>query len=286
MSNNPFFPYATTNAAGSFSVESNGFIAGTAYNSPNARFNHAMGILAASETLPIYGGVPIIENVPQFGSRGSVLQRATSVGQIGGFTVFDQAYSWVSSPQSPCPSAGAGMSVPFYRLGSGARIAVPCDPSISGLVGSPVNAGVGWDFGAGTLVVAVSSSSSISSITLAQGSTAPYTLQVTPATPLSNAVVGETITISGVTGTQAQYINGTWPITANNSGVLSVQIPQLPSGLGGNLDYSGATMVLSVGSLSVRVLDIDIGNSKVPVLDPTTGAVTWNNSGSAAVILL
>ena len=58
-----FNPMITTTASGSFNVSTEGYVQGTSLDSPNARFNLAGGILAASETLPMWGGIGVSETI-------------------------------------------------------------------------------------------------------------------------------------------------------------------------------------------------------------------------------
>ncbi len=64
MANLSLNPMATTNAAGSFGVQSDGFIQGVALDDPANRFNLASGTVAATETKPLWGGLPVAELLP------------------------------------------------------------------------------------------------------------------------------------------------------------------------------------------------------------------------------
>jgi hypothetical protein len=147
-------PYVQTNAAGMFNIESDGFIVGTAMPDPATRFALSGGWLATSETLPMFGGVAIGESVPQERppvtradvALGGIIKRATAYTDLTGFSVFDQNYAAVNSPQSPVPSVDKGGLVNFYRLGSGARVALAIDPTLITLEGGLITAQVSWDF--------------------------------------------------------------------------------------------------------------------------------------------
>jgi hypothetical protein len=157
-----FNPYIQTSAAGMFNIESDGFIVGTAMPDPATRFALSGGWLAAAETLPMYGGVAINESVPTERSTapatptrpdialGGVIARATTLaagaGSVTGFSVFDQNYAAVNTPQSPVPSVGNGGLVNFYRMGSGARVALAIDPALVTLEGGLITQQVSWDF--------------------------------------------------------------------------------------------------------------------------------------------
>lgn|SRR5487761_956899 len=142
-------PVLVTNFAGTFSVESDGYIQGVFMDDPAVRFALAGGILATSETLPMWGGVAIAEAIPtpadQATELGGVITRATTNGTITGFSVFNQASNMILTPQSAVPLAATGMSVHFFRLGSGARIAVQMDPALVDLEGDPITQQVSWD---------------------------------------------------------------------------------------------------------------------------------------------
>jgi hypothetical protein len=157
-----FNPYIQTSAAGMFNIESDGFIVGTAMPDPAARFALSGGWLAQAETLPMFGGVAINESVPLERttapatptrpdiSLGGIIARATTLaagaGSVTGFSVFDQNYAAVNTPQSPVPVVGSGGMVNFYRLGSGARVALAIDPALVTLEGGLITQQVSWDF--------------------------------------------------------------------------------------------------------------------------------------------
>jgi hypothetical protein len=155
-------PYVQTSAAGMFNIESDGFIVGTAMPDPATRFALAGGWLATAETLPMFGGIAINESIPTERSTapvtptrpdislGGVIARATTLaagaGSVTGFSVFDQNYAAVNTPQSPVPVVGSGGLVNFYRLGSGARVALAIDPALVTLEGGLITQQVSWDF--------------------------------------------------------------------------------------------------------------------------------------------
>jgi hypothetical protein len=154
VANIQFNPYIQTTAAGMFTIESDGFIVGTAMPDPSARFALSGGTLAAAETIPMFGGVAISENIPYEPSAtprpvvplGGIIARATTYANLTGFSVFDQNFAAVNTPQSPVPTVGNGGLVNFYRLGSGIRVALQIDPTLITLEGGLINAQVSWDF--------------------------------------------------------------------------------------------------------------------------------------------
>lgn len=154
MTNIQFNPVIQTTAAGMFTIESDGFIAGTAMPDPATRFALSGGWLAETETLPMFGGVAISENIPQERppvnradvALGGIIARATAEANLTGFSVFDQNYAAVNTPQSPVPTTPSGGLVNFYRLGSGARVALAIDPTLISLEGTLITSQVSWDF--------------------------------------------------------------------------------------------------------------------------------------------
>jgi hypothetical protein len=150
-------PYIQTNAAGSFNIQTTGLIVGTAYPDPATRFALAGGWLDAAATQPIWGGCGISENIPQSQPAappplypakelGSKIDLATAEANLTGFAVFDQNYAAINTPQSPVPQTPPGGQVNFYRLGSGARIALEIDSTLVTLEGGLVTQQVSWDF--------------------------------------------------------------------------------------------------------------------------------------------
>ena len=151
-------PMATTNAAGLFSTNSNGFTQGDALADPAVKFALTSGVISALATLPLWGGVPIAETipVPQSGfysgdaqpgtdTLGSTIIQASDSVAPTGISVFNQAFNGITTPSSTAPLYSPGMTTNFYRFGSGARIPLPCDASIVALAGSSVNETVYWD---------------------------------------------------------------------------------------------------------------------------------------------
>ena len=290
-----FNPVLTTVASGSFNVSSSGFIQGTAQNDPAVRNALAGGVLASTETLPMWGGVGITENVPYTSNNsypqnnlGSLIGRAANLtagatGQLTGFSVFDQNQAATTTPQSPVPLSGTSMAVNYYRLGSGARIAVAMDPILASLSGSVITTPVAWDFTNQLLVPYEASAYTISSAVYTTGTGAlALTLSTTPAFSAGDAVV-----LSSLTGTGSYAsLNGTWTVTSVAGYVVTVAAT---AGLtatvtGGSLAEAGGTGSTSI--LPVKVLDFNIGNSMTVSYSATTGFATWNRSGSTAIILI
>ena len=142
-------PMQTTTAAGLFKTNSAGFTQGDAQDDPAVKFWLAGGVLSTSATSPIWGGLPIQELIPSQGSSsvlGSPVVQAANNAAITGFSVFNQAFQGITTPQSPVPLYSPGMSVNYYRLGSGARIPLPIDPTLVSLDGGSISQQVSWDF--------------------------------------------------------------------------------------------------------------------------------------------
>jgi hypothetical protein len=148
----PFVPYAQQSAAGSFAITADGVICGTAYPDPETRFALSGGILDSSETLPMWGGMAIQELIPSNAANapqsvlGGHIKRATTVATTTGFSVYDQNYAAVTSPASPAPQASTWGLINFFRLGSGQRVALECDPALISLYNNPITQQVSWDF--------------------------------------------------------------------------------------------------------------------------------------------
>jgi len=293
-SNVSFSPFQTTTAYGSFSIQSEGFNQGVALDDPAVRFYLAGGPLATTETLPMWGGVAISEFIPPSSanaSLGTTVARATAItggsNPISGFSVFNQAANWITSPQSECPSAGAGMTIPFYRLGSGARIALAIDPSLVSLDGGLTTQQVSWDFNAQALApYETSSPVSVTSVTSSY-SNGVYTFAVVAAAATPVGAVGDFVTLAGVTGTGANYVNGTHIVTSfTDNQHFSFQVTA-PSGSIATGALTGTiTVIVGTGALPVKILKINIGNSKIVTYDSVNNYVHWTNNGSTAICLI
>jgi hypothetical protein len=294
VANVPFNPVLTSNAAGSFNIESTGYIQGTALDQPAIRNTLVGGILAQTETIPMWGGVGIFEDVPYStyssttpsGVLGPIVGRATTLsahttGQLTGFSVFDQAVAMINTPQSPVPLAGSGMTVNYYRLGSGARIPVACDPSLVSLSGGVITQQVSWDF-TNQLLIPYLGTLTISSGTY-NNTTGLVTLTMSASVTFS---AGDAIIVSSLTGTGAYAsLNGTFTaLTASGTSVTY----QAAAALGASTITGGSVTLGSGASVALpcEVLDFNIGNSMTVSYNSTTGFATWNRNGNCAVILI
>lgn len=293
-----FNPYVQTTFTGSFNTTANGLVVGTAYPDPASRVYLSGGILASTETLPIWGGVGISESIPvpgvtdvllsatpaPNGDLGTVITRATTVtagaGGLTGFSVFDQAHSWITTPQSQVPTGGVGGLVNFFRLGSNIRIAVAIDPALVSLEGGSISGPVSWDFTQQRLIpyVAAYAANVITAAAWASTSGGTATLTTTAA---HGVTVGSDFTITGIT---PSAYNGTFTaITGTTGSTLKYLLPAASTPGAGT---AFGTLVAGGGALNVQVLELQISNSMVPVYNSATNTVNWNRSGSAAIIKL
>lgn len=140
---------ATTSPQDSFLLQTSGFIQGLMMDDPVAYQQIRQGTIASTVTGSMYAGMAITQDIPAINGEqvapGLVL--ATTVATLTGFTVGNRFYNGVVTPGSNVPFAAAGNSISFAALGSGARIAVQCDPTLANsLSGGAVNQQVAWDF--------------------------------------------------------------------------------------------------------------------------------------------
>lgn len=293
-----FNPMLTTTNAGGFSTQSYGLVQGTVMDDPAVRFALAGGVLATNETYPMWGGVGVYANVPALtGSRtsagaelGPTVGRATTLSagaskQLIGFSTFNQATAWVSWPQSNVPTAAGGMTVPYFPLGSGARIAVACDPSLAAsLVNASVAQVVYWDLNAQCLVASASATYSVTSLTWSATNGGQVAVVAAVATPVLG--VGDSFTLAGATNTGtagAAPINATHTVnTWTNNQNFTFLLPGDASMFG---TLAGTITIVELqGALPCKVLRVQSGNSKVVDWDPVNNVANWNNSGTAALI--
>lgn len=296
-----FNPYATSNAAGSFGIQSGGYVQGTAQVQPASRYDLAGGVLNASETQAMYGGVAIYEQIPNPANPltapnrdlGSIVGRATTLTQtsatgIAGFAVFDQNTAAVNSPSSPVPLVGSGGAVNFYRLGSLAKVVVQADPDIASMVGGSTGQNVSWDFNNQLLVPYNASEFTVAASTYTWASTAGGRLTVVAASATTVSNVGDLVYITGATNTGtggADVVNGSFTVaTFTDSQHFTLAAPGNATIFG---TIGGSPLIDNPGGiLPVKVVDFNFGNSLIVNYNPTTNNATWSRTGSAAVILI
>lgn len=145
---------ATTNALGLFSTNSNGFTQGDAQDDPAVKFALAGGVLSTAATTPVWGGIPVQEFVPTSGSvLGSTLLQANTTDVPQAIVVFNQAFAGITTPSSTAPLYSPGMSVNYYRFGSGARIPLSLDPASVTLEGDLISTTVYFNYTTNLLTV-------------------------------------------------------------------------------------------------------------------------------------
>lgn len=290
---NNLFPQLTTNGnAGLFADPSAyGYVQGQDMSDPSTNFRLRGGVLNSNETLPMWGGIPLYQQVPganpgaaPLSAMGPVVGRATTVTggskPIMAWSVFQQNYSWVNAPGSTAPQAAPGQSVNYYPNGSLARLVVACDPLLIDLQGELTNAAVAWDFVNG-LLVPFSGNLTVSSGTYNNG-TGAATVTLTTAPGIS---VGDSFILSGLTGTGAfASLDGTWTATEVAGDVVSFNAP---AGLGAATITGGTfTTGTSLATLLTpfNVLDVQASNCVTVGYNPTTGATNYEFSGACALI--
>ena len=297
MSTISFNPTVTTNAAGSFGVSSDGWMQGTFVDDPAIRNELVTGYVEPNETLPMWGGIAISDFVPPGASgtttnmdfsMGPALKRATSVtapttgqsnnGQVTGITVFNQAHNMIQSPQSPVPVALLNNTISFFRMGSGARIAVAVDPALINLEAYLTTSLVSWDYVA-QMLIPYNAAYNANVITAASWASTSGG-QVTFTTTTNHGVaVGADFEITGMTpaGYNGRFIAVAG--TATNSLVAALTANPGASTVQG-------TLVAGGGALPCKVIEVQKANSMTVNYNATTGAATWNRSGSTAIILI
>jgi len=292
-----FNPGLTTVAAGSFGIDWDGLIQGTAFPDPATRFALAGGLLASTETLVMYGGVGIFEQVPPAvttPSPGTPIALGGNVGRataltgskaLTGFSAFDQDYAMINTPQSPVPTIGSFGQVNFYRLGSNARIAVACATGLVSDEGGLITQQVSWDFVAQELVPYTPAYASASISNAVWASTAGGQTTYTVGSDLSaDLSAGSVIDVSGVVntgGASAGAFNGNWVVVSVSSTTIVVTAPASAS-LG--TYSSGGTVAGAGGALPCKILRIKTTNCMTVLGPDVNGNYTWNRNGSAAVI--
>lgn len=293
MANISFSPTQMTNATGLFNTSSDGYVQGFAMDDPAVRFALSGGVLASSETLPMWGGVGISAATPGVagnpsGVLGPLISRATSLSSVGaagsltGFSVFNQNYSGIVTPQSTVPLSGSGQQVNFYSLGSGARIPVACAASlVSSLPGNIETQQVSWDFVNQQLIPYEGSfgTVTITGATWANtsGGQATYTVGTNLTSELS---AGDLIVVSGV---NPSGYNGTWAVVSVTSTTVVVALAAAASP---GSYVSGGSIAAGGGALPVKILRVSAGNSMTVSYNSTTNQASWVKNGNAALILI
>jgi len=288
-----FNPMAVQNAPGFFGVQSDGFTQGVALDDPAVRYQLAGGQVASTETLPMWGGLGITESLiasnsnTAAGSFGNLLTRAMSNANITGFTVFNQGHNAINWPENQVPVAGTNMTMNFYRLGSLARIPLAADPSlVAALATGSIVQQVTWDTNNQRLVAYDASTGTVSVTSITSSySNGVYTMVVVCAAASNVGAIGDTINISGVTGTGAALVNGNQTVTAfTDNQHFTFQITAASGAIAtGSL---GGTIVLnqSTGALPCKILKLAKGNSRIVSYNAVTGNTNWLDNQSTVLV--
>jgi hypothetical protein len=279
----------TTNASGTFYVKSDGLIQGVALDDPAARYALASGTLSSDEIKPMWGGIGINELVPGISSaiRGSTVKRAATVGDLVGFSVFNQAHNGLTTPQSPVPLFLSNMSVSFYRFGSGMRVPVKASDAVitQGSAGISVNYPIVWNFANDCIDVFSTVTADVATTDISWTAATANAPGFATATTSGNhgLSVGAYVAISGAV--PAAY-NGTVQVLSVPSATKFTFTPvSVPAGNATTQGTVGAAAQADA-VLPVKIIEMQKGNSKTVSYDAVTGFATWNDSGNAAVILL
>lgn len=153
-------PAQVTNANGTFYATSDGAVQGFFQDDPAVRFQLRSGVVAPSQSTPLWGGMGVTVSSPatgvEAGSFKAVLSLATSQATLAGFTVWNQAHAVVLNPsaQDPVPQAAAGGggtivggAINFFLLGSQAQIWVQCSSGVAtAFKGASYLTAAYWDY--------------------------------------------------------------------------------------------------------------------------------------------
>lgn len=272
-------PITTSNASGSFNVQSGGYVQGIIQDDPVNIYKIAGGVLKSTQTLPVYAGMAISEFIPigddPMGSSVDIASNS-NVLNITGFSVFNSLHSAIISQSSNVPTISGGMGIQFCRLGSGVRVPLAIDSALASLDGSLITSQVSWDFTNQQLVPYNSQTTqlTISALTWLGGVAAATT------SASNTLVTGDWVTINGAV---PSGYNGDFKITVVDSTHFTYSLPINP----GTSPATGTPVVLAGGgALPVKILKIQVGNSRVAVYNSVTGSVNYNNSGACALVLL
>jgi hypothetical protein len=146
-----FNPYTTSSPQNTFLSPTQGYVQGVVFDDPTARLEMMGGQLSSAETIVMWGGRPINEqiNVTAAGysdGLGPQVASATSSATTTGWTTFAASMVLIPGGAYP-PVAAIGNFIAFYRNGSNARMCVACDPNLPASVsGSGISSqALYWD---------------------------------------------------------------------------------------------------------------------------------------------
>jgi hypothetical protein len=131
-------PYGTNQPQDAFLLQTQGLVQGAPYDDTVSRMWLDGGTLASTETVVMWGGVPLTELINVAGvstssssdGLGPVLKRATTQANTTGWSTNLQANSMVVTSGNNVPVAAVGNYVAFFRTGTNARLGVQCDPAL------------------------------------------------------------------------------------------------------------------------------------------------------------
>lgn len=269
-------PMATQNALGSFNVQSGGYVQGLMSDDPVNIYKVAGGVVKSNQAGNLWAGMAITEFIPTgddpLGSQVA-LASDSSVNNISGFLVGNLNHSAIITQSSNVPLISALMGAQFCRIGSGVRMALAIDPALASLDGGMTNQAVSWDF---TNQQIVPYNTQIAQLTISAMTWSAGIVSVT--TSAANTLqTGNWVTISGDSATG---YNTDTPVTVVDSTHFTFPLAVNPGASGGS-----PVVLAGGGALPVKILKLQVGNSRVAVLD-SLGNVNYNNSGSCALVLL
>ena len=299
VANLPFSYIQTVNAAGAFTVNTEGGVQGTFMDDPAARYALRSGVVAYTEVTPMWGGVGIFEDIPgvttppgPISQMGSVIGRATTLdrtmaGGLTGFSVFNQGYNAPVSTQWSVPMVASGMTFNFVRLGSGNRIWLACDPSLVSIEGGSVGQDVSWDFNNQVLVPYDASTATFAITSMTWAATNGGQIAVVMTVPLTIVGgVGDVVNVSGATNTGTggtAVVNRNYVITAFTNNEHFILAAPAATGVYGTI--AGSPVVnAGTGALSVEVDRFAVGNSMTVNYDSLAGTARWNYTGACALV--
>lgn len=127
-------PYATTSPYPNFQLATQGGVQGLPFDDTVARLWLKEGLLASTETLPMWGGVPVNIGINNSGAgpagTGAPVARATSAATTNGWSTFYQMAHMVIVPGNSVPLIGVNASVGYFLNGTNIQLWVQVDPDL------------------------------------------------------------------------------------------------------------------------------------------------------------
>jgi hypothetical protein len=289
----------TTAFAGTFLAQSIGYVQGFLIQDPVSRYFIMGGVLANTETLPMWGGVgvsaatsPVTGTNPPDPSLGQLITRAsqiaTGTGSLDGFSVFDQAYGMSITAASPVPLTPSYGQVNWVPLGTDARLCVAVSSNFASFEGNPINQQVSWDFVNQQLINYVPAYAA-QNFTSATYTSATGVIAITFGTAPFGASAGDLydgtiVTVSGMSGAGNAPLNGSWPVKTTGTSGTVVSLSG-PTGLG-VITITGGALLAGGGLLPVKVLEIIPSNCITVSYNSTTNIATWSYNNPLALIMI